>query len=445
MTGSADYPVFSVDAWSTVLFGDHGGLQPAPELTWRDRRFIEQLEGRGRLELRELRTGLEVATRSHVGYLPFERFALRIHPAIAHDDMLRMMQYAYEFDDVTAYVRTGAAATVAFAPEELVIAGLVFHLRKLARRGLFQTYVEEEAELATVRGRIRFAELATRSRVGVTLPCRYERRTPDVLLNRILAGGVVAAQRLTSNRWLLQELARLRMFFEENVTPVPLTDEAFRRAERKLTRLNEHYRPALDLCFLIHEQATMDGEAEGRRHFPGFLLDMNQLFERFIGRLLDDIAPQGHRIDKQSRRSFYTASPGQRAPHLRPDFRILDSDDQAVTIVDAKYKFYDERSIEVSDLYQLTIYALADEPVSGTVIALYPGSRFSAGLSGVDHSSGDHPRDNARTYSFEGPNYRRLNVVFRRVDLARVWEALDVPGRMAVLYEVLVRSANSGL
>lgn len=426
------YPVFSVDAWSEVHLGDPGGVQPVPELTWRDRRFIEQLEGQRKLEFRELRTGPQVVTRSHVGYVPFEGFALRIHPKISHGDMLRMMQYAYEFDDLTAYERTGAAATVEFAPEELVIAGLVFHLRKLARRGLYQTYVEEEAELSTVRGRIRFAELATRSRVGVTLPCRYERRTPDVLVNRILTGGLVAAQRLTSNPWLLQELARLRMFFEENVTPVRLTDETFRTAERELTRLNEHYRPALDLCCLIHAQATIDGEMEGRRHFPGFLIDMNQLFERFIGRLLDDIAPRGHRIDKQSRRPFYTASLGQRAPHLRPDFRILDPDDRVATIIDAKYKFYDERAIDVSDLYQLTIYGLADGPMSGTVIALYPGSRRPDG-SPADN----HLRDNDRTYSFDGPNRRRLGVIFRRVDLGRVWEAVDVPEKKAELYAVL--------
>lgn len=41
----------------------------------------------------------------------------------------------------------------------------------------------------------------------------------------------------------------------------------------------------------------------GRCHFPGILLDMNQLFPRFFGRVLDDIAPQGYRIDKQSQRA----------------------------------------------------------------------------------------------------------------------------------------------
>lgn len=73
-----DYPVFSVNAWSEVYLGDPGGVQSAPELTWRDRRFIEQLEVQGRLELRERRQEPFVAAKHAIHILhrsPVNRIA----------------------------------------------------------------------------------------------------------------------------------------------------------------------------------------------------------------------------------------------------------------------------------------------------------------------------------------------------------------------------------
>ena len=429
MTEVSTFPVIAVDAWTRTCLGERGGGQPAPALTWRDRRFIERLQEQGKIDIRELRTGLEIVTKSHVGYLPFERFGLRIDPAISHRDMRQMMRYAYELDDFDVYNRSALAGITDFAPEELIILGLVFHVRKLAGQGLFQAYVEEDAELATIRGSVRFAELATRFRLGGTLPCRYERRTPDVLVNQLLAGGLIYARKLTQHHELLRELERLRTFLEEHVNPVPLTEDAFRTVEREMTRLNEHYRPAIDLCYLLYEQGSLDERGGNVRHFPGFLLDMNRLFERFIGRLLRDITPRKYRVEKQSRRSFYTAPPGHTAPVLRPDFRIVDVEGRVSLVVDAKYKLLDERSIDVSDLYQLTIYGMADDPSRGSVIALYPASHRQDPYGASD-----------RLYHFAGPNRRRLNVIFRGVRLSRVWAALTSPEGRAALYNELLRT-----
>ncbi|MDQ7794728.1 MAG: hypothetical protein RDU89_10035 [bacterium] len=405
--------------WSREYFDERDPACVLPPLTWRDRRFIERLREQGKLEIRELRAGMEIETWSHVGYVPFEHFALRIDPRLPHPDMLRMMQYAYGVDDLTLYERSGVAGISRLAAEDLVVAGLVRHVSGLVRQGLFQSYVEEEAELATVRGSIRFAGVATSPRVGATLPCRYERRTTDVLVNQLVTGALALARRLTRNRFLLRELGTLQTFLEECATPITLTESAFRTAYRSLTRLNQHYRPALDLCYLLHQEASLDRSDGHTCHFPGFLLNMSHLFERFIGRLLEDVVPDGHRVAKQICLSFYTAPPGQPTPRMRPDFRVLDSEGRVIAIVDAKYKFLDRRSTDVGDLYQLTIYGLADNPSKGRVIALYPGSP-SAQL----HSSGDD-----RVYGFEGPNGRRMDVVFRRVRLGDCLECPEFAGR----------------
>lgn len=426
MIASTDVPVIFVDAWSDLYVDDRVDDQVIPPMSERDKRFAETLRASRKLEIRELRSGMDIKTTSHVGFLPFEHFSLRIQPKVSHENMLRMMQYAYGIDDFTLYEGTGMTGTGPFQPEELVVAGLVESVRSIVRRGLFQTYVEQTSEEPTVRGSIQFTKLANRLHTSVTLPCRYESRTSDVLPNQLLLAGLIQAQHFTSNRRLSRALAHLRFFMQETVTAIPLTEEAFQRVERELTRLNHHYRPALDLCYLIYQQSSLNRENNGFRHFPGFLMDMNHLFERFIGCLLDDIVPEGYHVEKQGHGSFYMASPGISTPRLRPDFKIFDANGQLATIVDAKYKFPDVNSVDSSDLYQLTIYSMAGNPIWNKAIALYPGS------PNVDKSPKLHgdPGDsglNDRMYTFDGPHNHRQSVVFKRVILDDVWESLTSP------------------
>jgi len=424
---AAAYPVFRVDAWSTLHLGGPEAEWDAPPLTHRDYLLLAKLHQGNRLEVRETRHGLEINTGRYIGYIAFEHFAVGIRPGIDHRHLQRMIQFTYGIDDLDFYPHLGEAPVEDFPIQDLLIKGLVHHVDGLVRQGLFHDYVERQENLAACRGAIVFAQVARNPGARVELPCRFEDRTADVLVNRVLLGGLALARRLTRNPGLLGDIGRLQALLGAYVERISLSDDVFRRAYRELTRLNVHYRPAIDLCYLLLREATLAEGGTSSHHFPTFLLDMAQLFERFIGKLLKTLAPPGLRVVDQHTISYYTAPPGQTAPRLRPDFMIRDEEGRLVTIVDSKYKFFDRRPVDVGDLYQLTIYGLADAPVTGRVVALYPASTGPAGDGFGLLPPGRFRARRGYVYGVKGTPGRELQVVFRPVDLDRVWDVLQSP------------------
>lgn len=66
-------------------------------------------------------------------------------------------------------------------------------------------------------------------------------------------------------------------------------------------RLNHHYRPAHELCWLVLEQTGIeDFLTRGRTSCFSFLLNMNQLFEQFVTVLMRKLLePHGFRVKSQ--------------------------------------------------------------------------------------------------------------------------------------------------
>ena len=66
---------------------------------------------------------------------------------------------------------------------------------------------------------------------------------------------------------------------------VPINIDFFTTIE--FTPLNEHYRTILTLCELFLRDSSL-GETIGNKTSNSFLIDMNRLFEKFIGNLLKE-------------------------------------------------------------------------------------------------------------------------------------------------------------
>ncbi|MGI9028924.1 MAG: McrC family protein [Ilumatobacteraceae bacterium] len=204
------------------------------------------------------------------------------------------------------------------------------HLERAIGLGLSRSYVEHEDRLATIRGRIDLP--AQRRAVGLPLPvsCRFDEHTPDIPLNRIVRA---AAMRLLSvadvTRSTREALVSLIGRFVE-VGDVRSTDL---RQPTIFTRLNEHWRPAERLARLVLEGSSLQG-ATGATSAGVFLVDMNQLFEKFVEvRLQRELRPA------------LTVS-GQQPGHLdvcheagiRPDLTFVERSGAIVYVGDTKYK-----------------------------------------------------------------------------------------------------------
>ena len=247
-------------------------------------------------------------------------------------------------------------------------------------RGLFRSYREQNEDLNTIRGRIDFGRQLTRARLPLPVACRYEEFTADVDENRYLKAAVrrslrVAGVPVVDRRRLMGQLVDMEEVSDAAVRGDDLDRIAF-------TRLNEHYRPALGLARLILDHLTLVDQRDATTA-SSFMVDMNDLFERFVTERLRR-ALQG-RLAVEAQASAHLDT--KRRVRLRPDlvFRRPGSADP-VYVGDIKYKVADDALGRNADYYQLLAYATAlDLPEGVLIYCRTDGGRPAAEIT-VRHS-----------------------------------------------------------
>ena len=296
---------------------------------------------------------------SWVGTVNVGKIAVVVRPKIAMDRVMFLVTYAmdpknWRRDSFDLEPSAGVLEAIAFS--------FAHHTRQAIHRGLLQGYRREEDALTTVRGRIRFGDQVGR-RFGVPLPIEvaFDEFTEDIKENRLLKTAIhrlgytfirsVAAR---------QEVRRLRPAF----TTVKLG--AYRRGappEVRYTRLNEHYRPAVELARLIIENSSLElfhGEVAG----AAFLIDMNKVFEQFLYVALREALGLSERQWKGQAR--LTLDEDGRV-QMKPDLSCW-VESRPVFVGDAKYKKLEPQGFRHADIYQMLAYCTAAGLPSGLLV-----------------------------------------------------------------------------
>jgi 5-methylcytosine-specific restriction enzyme subunit McrC len=122
-----------------------------------------------------------------------------------------------------------------------------------------------------------------------------------------------------------------------------------------VTRLNEHYRPALALAALVLRHLSLAPEA-GRIDSTTFVFDMNQVFEDFVtAALTESMRRHGGVIRPQV--GNYSLDHAGRL-RLKPDIGWW-SGERCLAVLDAKYKAIDDGVLRHDDAYQMLAYCTA--------------------------------------------------------------------------------------
>ena len=274
---------------------------------------------------------------------------VRIQPKLPVASVAAMLAEVYDLPSLRLH-REGPA--VGEADALLDPLAQVFARRVLvrARRGLLRQYVEEEDELAAVRGRI---DVPASLRLGVrgrpALRCRYEELTCDVDDNQILLAALVLLARSRA----LSAPTRAQVEEATRLLAVDVTLRPVRPAEclgRAYDRLNIDYRELHHLArfFLAHLSSDLGDHAAG----APFTLDMAHLFERFVARRLRAALPDDLRLVEHERLDL--ADEDDRS---NPDLVIKDRAGAPAAVLDTKYK--DGGTLARADLHQVVFYATA--------------------------------------------------------------------------------------
>ncbi|MEU7036732.1 hypothetical protein ABZ958_24045 [Streptomyces sp. NPDC046237] len=357
-------------------------------LTDADRRLLEDGALEGRLRVREL-TGdrLEVIAGPYVGVVRLDACELRVLPKYLGGDLdvLRMLDYAWG--------GSGAALPIgqAFsggAPNlrDLVALMVTEHAERLLRHGVRSDYLTHEDDLPVVRGRLLADRQLLRHHGRLDrLACRFDEHDTDIVDNRLCAHAVERAARTARSPEVRSRARRAAARFA-GYAPGPLGDLRTAVSGFVYHRQNEHYRPAHQWArLLLSGGGIQDLFTAGPLASRAFLIDMNQLFEAFVTRLLrEGCAAAGMRAEAQSRQRRVLVDEDTGAPYseVRPDLLISGSRDGASfrLPVDVKYKLYDQRKLSTQDLYQAFLYAHALSAGPARCSLVHPGD---AGASGA--------------------------------------------------------------
>jgi 5-methylcytosine-specific restriction enzyme subunit McrC len=304
-----------------------------------------------------LRDHYDLTPGSTVGTLVVDGLQVDLRPKIELDRLLFLVSYALDpvrWRDQQVQLDQRDTVVQAMAHQ---FSGAA--LRAL-RRGPLQGYRYVEEALPTVRGRIRIDD-QVRDRYGLVPPIEvaYDEFTTDVEENRLLKAAALRVGRLPlTDLRLRRRLGSVVAALEDVTAP---RYEPRRLPEVRYTRLNSHYRPAVELAKLILQSASLEvaaAEQLGR----AFLVDMNQVFETFLFVALRETMTEAEIAPE---RRLHLDVGGRVL--LKPDLTWL-NEGRVSFVGDAKYKALSGSDGRNPDLYQLLAYLVALDLPAGMLI-----------------------------------------------------------------------------
>ena len=294
---------------------------------------------------------------SHVGALRLGPLSIVVQPKIPVERVMFLVAYALDTRQWRQYVSQLRPDSELL---ETIIPAFVYHTSRAVPRGLLQGYRREEDALHIVRGRIRFdAQINRRHGVPSPIEVAYDEFTEDIEENRLLKTALHRLSRLpVRSSEARRQVNALRPVFNS----VGLASYSRGAPEVRYTRLNNHYRPAVELARLIINNSNLElhhGEVAG----TSFLLDMNRVFEQFLFVALREELGLS---EGEWRRENMTLDEGD-SIKLEPDLSWW-AGGQCRFVGDAKYKRLDIAGFRHADVYQMLAYCTAAGLPSGLLV-----------------------------------------------------------------------------
>ena len=228
-------------------------------------------------------------------------------------------------------------------------------------RGLFHSYREQRDRLVAMRGRVDIARQLAQPGLVIPMHCKFTDFTADLIENSYLKAAVSRSLRVAG----VQPIDRRRLM-QHLVTLEDVGDARHHHSDSDhvvFTRLNEHYKPALRLARLVLANLTLQ-DAVGTTQASSFMLDMNDLFERFATERLRRALRGRLEVRDQHRDRLDE----DRRVAIRPDL-LFSSQGTAKFVADIKYKLTDDAAGgRTADYYQLLAYTTALDLPEGVLI-----------------------------------------------------------------------------
>lgn len=299
-----------------------------------------------------------VTASSYVGTLVVDGVELLIRPKINPENLFLLLEpglppsawrkEAFDYDITSDLLPS-------------VIAFFARTVETTLGRGVLRSYQGREESLVALRGRLDVVGQFKRAGVLTPVACAYDDFSEDIKENRVLRAAIRLALRVPrvdpgERQRLMRQLVAL-----EGVADVAVRAEAVDAIQ--MTRLNQHYAPALGLARLVLANLTLT-DVRGATSASSFMVDMNDLFQRFVTeRLRRELRGRLDVIDEPT----VHLGLGQQVA-MQPDLVFREPGGTVRYVGDVKYKLATDARGRSGDYYQLLAYTTAMNLPEGVLI-----------------------------------------------------------------------------
>ncbi len=254
---------------------------------------------------------------------------------------------------------------------EIFIKIFASRLLNVFKRNLHRSYEVYEENEQFIKGKIIFHEtiLKNFSRKDRHY-IRYDEFTINTLLNRIFKTVLLRLMSQTVLGENKKELKRALNLLED-VEPVELYKGIFDRVI--FNRMTDIYQPIFSMAKLLYNN-RQPGFSEGDENTFTFLVKLNELFEYYAYKLIDNYSQISDLwVRYQGPEKHLALHKGTRHFPLKPDITVF-HDNEILYVIDAKFKnpFNSSEKIDLTstDIYQIVTYAVCYQ--CKNVFLLYP-------------------------------------------------------------------------
>ncbi|MGI8423061.1 MAG: McrC family protein [Chloroflexota bacterium] len=279
----------------------------------------------------------------------------RIEPKVGIANVFALLAASYEFyEDDPPFLPVPVAYGAEPAPMlEPLVSRFCEVVAELLRDGLARAYVELEENRAALRGRIVWQRQLRDNIVAPhRLYCRFAHSEVDTPENQLVLWALLLLQRLGGWSRPVRQTLQSHVLHFGGVTLRPFRP---RQSPRFVyDRLTARYRAVHAWCRLFVDLLGLS-DRPGETVFSGYVLDINELFERFVAATLQRAARRVPGVSVRYHEPGHTLDTERRV-RIVPDI-ILRGGLGRTCVVDAKYKRNDgSTGAKHPDLYQLIAY-----------------------------------------------------------------------------------------
>lgn len=250
---------------------------------------------------------------------------------------------------------------------DLYIELFIKECEKLTHQGLVKKYRKVKENQTALKGRLHIPgqireNLIHKERFHV----EYSKYDQNHLINQVLKKTLSVLTQIPIRHDLRSRVKRQLLYFEDIHDRV-VNEQLFQHIH--LNRKTERYSEAIEIARLIVLNYHPD-ISRGSNHVLALLFDMNQLWERFITKMMNRHLSYRYLVKAQGNKVFWR-SPRSRK-RLKPDILLMPKREKdSKIVVDTKWKTPSKFHPSDNDLRQIFAYNRLFESQTG--ILLYPG------------------------------------------------------------------------